>query len=647
MNDYKPRRGDVMKNNGWGVALRGSVLLASTSLTAAVVYADVAPPAPLAPVRVVPTVPKLAQPGPLPEPVNITKTISTSPNSNKGSGAIPPNYGVVNFSVSNGNWVATLTLPNSAKNGAVINITSTAGYNTNIATTNTDIPLPTILLKNGESQSFVYSSADARWIAQSLKTFTPNTDGATVPDLTGFKMARYAMSNGNWTATVTLPVTAADNTLLLVNSDADLNAQISSANIMYASTLNLRKGDRYAFVFRANLNRWVPIKTAVRVVAAPLATAALTAITAPQTEVVFDDGHWTGLITLPATAGDRDKVIVRSTASQTAEISNSNLAYQGTLKVTKGDRYEFIYILEKNQWAMQSHPTKAYGLKDLAAGQLPDNTTPLVTVNAANDNWNSALLLPLTAKPGDQVIVQNDADADVSVTARDANFSGKTLSTGDVVRFIRNSSNQWTVETRTVSMLLVYSDQATDRLGASAMKARLMEGVRLTNEALQNSVVNFYVKAVGYFQHELQGDTLGDAINYGRSDTVLQAQRDLLKADAVYYEGTEDGCGLAWVNQNPSKYNMLGSGSLNCGTTVMRHEFGHNMGLNHGGEGSLPRIYAQGYTLLATIMGGNAIPFYSTPNLYTQDIGMPMGIVDQIDETRALNENSEAVSKFY
>lgn len=642
-----------MKKNLWdraarGAAMKSAVLATSASLTASLVYADVTPPpAPTAPVRVAPTLTKLAPPKPKPLPASFSTTISLSPNSNHGSGNIPPNYGVINFSVGNGNWTGTLTLPNSAKNGAVINIKSTAQYNTNIVTTNTDIPLSTIVLKNGESQNFIYSAVESRWIAQSIKTFTPNTDGATVPDLTGFSLSRYAMSNGNWTGTVTLPATAADNTVLMVNSDADLNAQISSTNIMYASTLNLRKGDRYAFIFRANLNRWVPVKTPVRTVAAPLATSALTSITAPQTEVVFDDAHWTSVITLPATAGDRDKIVVRSTAAQPAEISNTNLAYQGTLKVNKNDRYEFIYIQEKNLWVMQSYPTKAYQLKDLAAGQVPDSAMPRITVNAANNNWQSALLLPVTAKVGDQVIVQNDADADVSVSAQSATFASQTLSKGDVVRFIRNSSNQWTAETRTVTMLLVYSDQAVDRLGASAMKARLVEGVRLTNEALQNSLVNFYVKAVGYIQHELQGDTLGDVINYGRTDTVVQSQRDALKADAVYYEGTEDGCGLAWVNQYPSKYNMIGSGSLNCGTTVMRHEFGHNMGLNHGGEGSAPRVYAQGYTLLATIMGGNAIPYYSSPNLYTKDVGIPMGIVDQIDETRALNENSEAVSKFY
>ncbi|MEC7119520.1 MAG: zinc-dependent metalloprotease family protein, partial [Pseudomonadota bacterium] len=206
------------------------------------------------------------------------------------------------------------------------------------------------------------------------------------------------------------------------------------------------------------------------------------------------------------------------------------------------------------------------------------------------------------------------------------------------------SNNRWQTETRTVTMLLVYSEEAAQRLGDSAMQARLYEGVRLTNEALQNSRANFYVKAVGIMKRQLQGGTLGTVLPAARPDNVIQTRRNEVAADAVYYEGTESGCGLAYINA-PATW-MVGTGSLNCGTTVMRHEFGHNMGLDHAGEDGGSAPYAKGFGPIKTVMGGNAIPYFANPRLFTQDFGLKMGIEDEVDAVRAMNDRSLAVSLF-
>lgn len=125
---------------------------------------------------------------------------------------------------------------------------------------------------------------------------------------------------------------------------------------------------------------------------------------------------------------------------------------------------------------------------------------------------------------------------------------------------------------------------------------------------------------------------------------MIQTTRNQLAADAVYYEGTEEGCGLAWVNADAG--NMIATGSLNCGTTVMRHEFGHNMGLGHADAAGGSAPYAKGYAPVASVMGGNAIGYYANPRLYTSDLGIAMGIENQADAARALNERSEVVSRF-
>ncbi len=578
--------------------------------------------------------------------VSSAYAIDLTPNSNGGSGNIPAGYNVVNFKTYNGNWAATLTLPATGNQGDVINISSSAAYNSNIITRNTDYPLGSMLLKNGESVSFVYQSAQSRWALASIPQYTPQTSGATVPALGSSRAVRYSVSESSRVKTIFLPATANDNAVILIDSTAPQITIIDSTNLLQASTFRVQAGDLYALVYSAKQQKWLPVVTPIRKLTAKQTGATIPQPTSPKTEVSFDNTNWRASISLPATAGDRDRIFIKSTASRAAVINNTNLEFQGTLSIQEGANYEFMFVKDKNLWVIQNSNTDSYLIKSLPNGELPAIRYPLTRVVAGVGNWRSQLKLPDSAKPGDRVIVQSDYLRPLSVVASQASFSSQTVGQGDTFRFVRSTNNQWTVESNLVTMLLVYSEQAATRLGESAMKARLLEGVRLTNQASENSWANLYLKVVGVIKQEMPGDTLGAALSAMRSDTVVQQQRNLLAADAVYYEGTEEGCGLAYVNQNPSAYNMAGTGSLNCGTTVMRHEFGHNMGLNHGGEPSVAFPYAQGYSKMATVMGGNAIPYYSTPKVYTKDLGLALGIENEIDAVRMINRNAPAVAQF-
>lgn len=574
--------------------------------------------------------------------VSVAYATDLSPNSNGGSGNIPSGYSDITFTLSDGNWVPTVTLPNGVTNGTKVTIKSTAGYDSSLVTTNSDYPLAALTIKSGDSYTFIFNSSKNKWIIQTT-TYSPNATGATIPDLTGIKAARYIMGDGNWTAAVTLPATAADNTVVFVDSSATWDSSVSPTNIQFASTLKVKRGDSYAFLYKTNLQRWVLVTAPVRQY---VSGATIPTLSSPRLNVDLNNTNWVGTLTLPVNAGDRDRIVITSAASNPTSVSNTNVDFAGTLKVINGSRYEFLFIKEKAKWVLQAHNRTLMNAQQLSAGVMPATVTPVTEVKAGNGNWVPVLTLPSSAKSGDRVIVRSDADYNFNVVAQSANFTSKQITKGDSVRFVMNSSNQWTVESSVISMLLTYSDQAVARLGVTAMKTRLLDAVRLTNEASENSFANFYVKIAGWLQRELPGDTLGDALSAGRTDTIVQNARNTAAADAVYYEGTESGCGLAYMNQYPNSYYMIGTGSLNCGTTVMRHEFGHNMGLNHGGEPSQAFPWAQGYTLLATVMGGNAIPYYSTPKLYTQDFGLAMGIDNQIDAVRMLNQNADAVSKF-
>lgn len=575
--------------------------------------------------------------------------IDLSPNQ-IGGGNIPGNYPSIDFYLRNGDWAPSLTLSDAAGDQYKVAIHSSAAYDSQLMAANTDYPLSSIRIRSGDNISFVYQAARRQWSFVGA-TLSPNANGGsgTISSYPGGNFLRFNLANGDWVQTVTLPAVAPDGSLLVVSSTASSTSRVSPQNIMYSSTFNVRAGDQYAFLYRASLKRWISIKTPIMALSADNAGPQMQAPVVPYTQVKFSDGATIPDIRLPASAGDRDRVSISSEATSVATISNLNVDTTATLRLFPDSRYDFIYIKERALWVLQSSPSISYTASSLGTSQLPDMKSPAVRYSASDGNWMPLLKLPLIGSPGDMVTVKSDAASDFNVIGQNTTFGTIPVRRGESVRFIRTAAGAWSLDSRLITMLLIYSEEAAARLGETAAQMRLLEGVRLTNEALDNSKANFYVKAVGLLKRQFQATTLNDVLNVALRDPLVMSTRSQLAADAVYYEGTEDGCGVAWLTAG--KNYMIGTGSLACGTTVMRHEFGHNMGLHHGDApgGSAP--YAKGYSLIRDVMAGNAIPYYSNPYLYTTlpdlAIGLPMGIANVTDSVRAINERSKLVSEYY
>ncbi|WP_363797912.1 metalloendopeptidase CpaA [Lysobacter firmicutimachus] len=563
-----------------------------------------------------------------------------------GGGDIPGDYPSIDFYISKDDWAPTLTLSNDAADRSTVTIHSSTSKTSNLITGNTDYPLDSMTIYKDDRVTFVYHADKQRWAIEA-PGYTPNANGGSgvLPSPAVGKFTRFDIADGDWASTITLPASAPNNSVVAISSRASWAAKISPQNAMYASTFNLRNGDQYVFVYRTNYQRWFSVKTPITALQAASAGAQLAAPATPYTQVKFADGNWIPEITLPATAGDRDRISLSSDAGWTATLANRNLDYDGTLKLFTGARYDFIFIREKGVWTLQSSPHVAFTPNGLGTTQLPNTRSPVMRYTSSDGDWASTVLLPVDARPGDAVIVKSNASWEFDVAGQNTSFGTTRVRNGETYRFVRDAAGLWNLETRIVTMMLMYSQEAVDRLGELAQKMRMLEGLRLTNEALENSKVNFYLRPVGFLKRQFVADTLGDILAVAMKDSVVVSIRAQLAADAVYYEGTEEGCGLAGVTD--PKESMLGTGSLNCGVTVMRHEFGHNMGLDHaeGAGGSAP--YAKGYLLVEDIMGGNAIPYYSSPNLYLPEYGVPLGIADVTDSVRALNDRSKTVSEYY
>lgn len=569
------------------------------------------------------------------------QAIDLSPNM-IGGGNIPGGHSLVNFRLADGDWTPIVKLPNDVQDSAVINIISSAQYGSSLAVSNTEVESGTLEINNGYRYSLKYSRSQGRWNFD-MPTYTPNSHGDTVPDFTGvgMRMARYHIWDGNFTYEVKLPRSAPDGSLVFVRSDAAYNASIGKGGVLYGNTLLMQRGDTYIMKYRASLRAWVPFRTPTRYLGALQAGLNMAPPSAPKTEVLFMDGNWINRIILPKVAGDRDKIIIKSVASLASVIDNAGVDFQGSMKLFSGGAYEFIFIKEKGVWQMLSSPSDVVSPLSLVSGQLPNMSVSKMVYNSWDGGFHWVVKLPVSAKMGDVVIVRSYATFSFTVV-KPYETAGDTVTAGDNVRYVYKGV--WVRDTRIITMLSVYSSEVSEYLGDAVIRARMNEATRLTNEALENSNSNFYIKHVGFLKRASLGETQNLILERIRDDRIVQDERNRALADGVYYEGLEGpSCGLAWVSA--SAYNMVGASNTGCGATVMRHEFGHNMGLYHSDDVA-KAAYAKGYGRVGTIMGGNGIPYYSSPRLYTSDYGIPMGVDGQIDGVRAMDERSEAVSNY-
>lgn len=568
----------------------------------------------------------------------------SSPNQ-LGSGKLPGTFASLVFTLGDGNWTPQVSLPALAKDKASIKIVSSATWGTQVLQTHSDVPLPALSLLTGQTLQYTYSAAAQRWEIVAPTVSPPNTGGTFSLSSSTDRVRRAFVFDGAWAQALDLPTTAADGAVLLVSSRATWTSRIDPRQVLHASTMPLRTNDHYAFVFNAKLGKWLLNKgpettqslSVLRNGQLPVPATALTRLSLPA-------GTPATTLRLPARAGDRDRVVIRSSAQARSTIANTNVQGLGTMTVGLNESYEFMWNAEATTWVPLKMPRTLINIATLSSTPnsamnfmaLPPVQTPVTEVVAlSSDKPETQVQLSNKALVGDRVVVRSALPAGLLVAYAQGNVGNMyKVSQDEEVAFVKVADG-WNRESDTIRILLTYSQGVSAQFGAQAAAARQLESLRLTNEALENSGARFRFQLAGLMQVPNLGSTLGDALNLGRTNVGIQAERQRLLADAVYYEGTESGCGLAWVNRSPSAFNMLASGSTACGTTVMRHELGHNMGLSHG-NGVLP-----------TVMSGNAVSAFATPRRFDAGLGLHLGHGAALpDEVTPMDKNAPAVARF-
>jgi len=575
---------------------------------------------------------------------SMTYAINLTPNQIK-NGAIPSGHKHIDLAIYNGNWTNKLALPSSAKDKDSITIVHTAGYDTvlDLHHTRAFQNISELTLSTNTTTKLVYNGHAKVW--QVGNDHSMNPKHANIPAPTS-SLETWFLYNGAWTSKITLPASAINNSILIFKSTAAYGSSIMPGNVYGASAaLPLNNGDYYAFKFNTKISKWLMISTK------PAARGALESevvkASTPRTDVYFYNGNWRPSIALPAQANNGYVVSIHSSATYNSTISNRNVDFQGTMTLAKGDSYQFVYSKDKNSWIMTKSPTRKYSVSTFLAAKIGTTTAPDTEIYSYNGNWTSVVTLPSIAKVGDKILVKSTAGWAFNVQLNAGESKKQRITTGDSYQFVFDENEQWVSNTNQIKILMVSRDKVVDRIGKTAAMARLYEAYNLTNEALLNSDTKAQFKWAGWMKHTSNWDTLGDVLAYGRDDKKIQKRRNRLKADSVYYENDVGGCGLGYLDGYRNKYNMMGSGTLGCGTTVMRHELGHNLGIGHGDtDGANGLLYARGKGMIdsGTVMGGNSIPYYSSSKTHGK-YGEPLGERDSIDAARAIREHSKSASK--
>lgn len=550
-------------------------------------------------------------------------------------GDIPSGYSNVVYSMWNGAWVSSVNLPPTAPNGAKLNIVIYSSWPTLVFNTNTDIPQASYKLTKDTSLGFEYVEAKKRW-----EVIVPTVEGNNSMSPLQINtpqnvITRVRLSDSAWNPAVVLPPKAADGSAVLVSSKATKTGKIDSTNLLFPYTTSLGKDSDYAFIFNASLGKWLLLTSPETLLTLndlnegsdiPTPRTAMTRLT-------LEPGSKAGLVRLPASGNQRDRIIIKSQADTRSNISILNDTSKGTMTIGKGETYEFMWDDNLKSWQVLQAPVTRLKAANYADQALPTTTTTMTIVEAWDGNWASAVNLPNQATTHDRVVVKSSAPN--SMVVMGVGMSQQTISNGEEVVFVFNASKAWERETSTIRVLMTMGQGLVNKLGLSAAQLRQMESLRITNETLSNSGNKFRLQLASLLTVPDFGKDLNTAIYHARSNSLIQGERNRVAADAVYYEGIEAGCGLAYVLPKPNSYSMMSAGSLNCGTVIMRHELaGHNMGLNHG-NGFYP-----------TAMSGNRMPYFATPFSFSSTL-LPISYKAYLpDEVNLMDKNAPAVAKF-
>jgi len=565
-------------------------------------------------------------------------------------GQLPNGYSRIIFNIAKGDEPRFFRLPERPDDGDWVLFASSSAQGRYVLSDKLSLPLKRVKIQACGYCQFRYNKSKDQWSVSGSKVKLYSSTQHAIP-AGSWDIAVYDIKPGDAFPRIGLPASADDKDLIIIRSASAKDSRIDPDGLLYASTAVIKAGDVYALRYVADFSKWAIEKAPERPIDLRSANASPSS---PRSIVRLTDDLWIPTLKLPQRAGDRDRITIRSATSRSAWIDPAGIEKKGAFGLSQGQEYSFMYLGDKQRWVVMDAPDTIYTAADLKDGVMPSAATPRAIYVSDRKTFIPSISLPKPRQKGARIAFRGEASRPFIVRAPSGGGGVQTLAVavGETPVLV-SEGGRWLLENHTIDLLGVYSDQAAADYGDGLMRAQLFEEVMNTNHALENSGAEVRVRLVGMKQIAAQrgwSDTDAVRVALNRNAEVLR-WRDELKADLIHYEGVERRsgsdstvCGTASGFLGASY--PVSTGSATCGTKTLRHELGHQLNLSHANQESL--FGGRGYAPAATIMSpdGGSRPFYSTPNRYTQDYGMPMGIRRKYDAVDTLNATAPVAADY-
>ena len=159
----------------------------------------------------------------------------------------------IKYQMADGNWVADVSLPSSAPGFSYVEISSSAGYNSQI---HRRPDQRVYRLQRGDKYLFMLNN-QATWqaVRTAVHSYGAAQAGAQMAD-TGTEQTQVHFKNADWVREITLPLTAWEGDEVTLTSAATLTATVMGTNLTPGTSIQLKTGDTLKFRYNASTRKW-------------------------------------------------------------------------------------------------------------------------------------------------------------------------------------------------------------------------------------------------------------------------------------------------------------------------------------------------------------------------------------------------------
>lgn len=533
--------------------------------------------------------------------------LDLTPRSNSFNEQLPSGHYDIDFTVSDDDWMERVQL--SQKLAGVASIFNRASPDRpfEVVAPFSELPVGTFTVPAGDWINFFQDKAgEWNFAGYNIRELEgPNKATWTIPWQGRQLVTMVTLRDGKHAGQIVLPYEPRPFDSVVISNEAAASSSVFARDTLFPqSRLVLHRGDKQQFVYDPAFGKWKLIFSSWRPV---LPEHAGNIPDAPRTSVTVTDNAWAARINMPGTTSERDRRVVRSLADKASQIE-AELVYNGApLSLYKGDEYEFVYTGEDGarapHWHMLRHPTRRVNLYNLTGGKLADADSVLTWLTAGNGTSKGTITLPL-AGHGARVVIDNTSDKVKAVKGQGLHI--KVLPREQVSLRVDGNGN-WVRQTLTIDLLFALTERHGEVGKKEEALALMKNSLALTNQALDNSGAAFRFREVGSTVVAVQGNELTyEMARTLAKDATVQAERDRVGADGIYYAGTGYGCSAAYHDQKQQR--LVAAASLLCPETTLRETLGQALGLTVGERRAIP-----------VIGSGNVLPLYPTKERFVAD----------------------------